>query len=156
MDGIITKGVLTLRGKRITGYTIESYPEDAYFVPNPETDIAHVDITEIEKIKDAITDFHFYHENGKVIRQTLVPGEFNTAQISAENDDFAVYTILTDEPMEIHIFQITGHSGQNTSVYREPVDGVIEVEIDSKIIGKVLVYAEGDTCYTSESELLVR
>lgn len=154
-----TKGALTLMGKRITGFTTQEFIEGEEYnfdpVQNGVQTVAYVDLDVILRLEERQEVIRCYFEDGEVKDQTIVHGKLDKLAIEAATDDYAVYTVETDEPMEFVITQYTGHASSNTIIRRKPVDGKIQFQLDSKIIGRVTVYGVSDTHYTNEAELLV-
>lgn len=155
----IKKGVLTLVGKRIVSFTTaEFHIDDApSFEPEvyEDTTNVYVDMDIIERLQQSAFT-RFYYEDGDIHDQTILYGEFDQMAIVADSDEFATYRIECDEVMDFVITQMTGHLAPNNVVRKEPIDGVIQFQIDSKVIGKVLVYGVSDSYYTNEAELFIK
>jgi hypothetical protein len=152
-DNLRTVGVLTLSGKRVTGYTTSEVYEGQALIDTDE--LAHVDIELVQRLAMR-ENLLCYFEDGEIHDLEYKRGDFNKSTIIGDGEDSALYRVECDESMDFIITQKTGHSAPNTLIRREPVEGVIELEVDSKVIGSVMVYGVSDHYYTNEATILVK
>lgn len=158
-ETFVTKGVLTLVGKRLTGHLTEDVPtakaDGLSSVVRGGQTLIYVDLSVIEQLK-LRGEMFLYYENGQILSQTMLTGALDKTVIAAETDEFATYTVASDEPMQFMITQVTGFKSSSSFVDIAPVDGVIRLEVDSKVPGRVKVFGQSDRYYTNEVELEIQ
>jgi hypothetical protein len=146
------KGVLTLRGKRITGHHTEEVTTE---MVRPFTDDCIYVKLEIIDCLRMRKDLFCYYEDGKIVDMTPIQASIDKAVIQAGTDEHAIYRIRTDEETDIMISQVTGNVAPALTLKRKPVEGEIRLEIDSKVVGEVRICTISDTKYSREVTVLV-
>jgi hypothetical protein len=84
-----------------------------------------------------------------------IPASLDMTRIRAKFEEYATYTLQTDEVTDIIIMQGFGNRSPLTVITREPVDGVIKLEIDSRVVGEVKIHAISETKYAAEVKVAV-
>lgn len=149
-DSMPKKVVLSLVGKRITGYASCEYPtkEDIHIYP----DEVAVDESNIELLDSS---GYLYYEDGEILPMKKAHFECDKTSIQNDGIDTATIRLYTDEVTRVIVNQITGYDGDSYAVEREPIDGVIEIGIKTKMLGRITVNSVSDTCYMDAVEILI-
>ena len=152
------QGLLILRGKRIVSHKLVRPYQGSYdwvknwYERNQGRSYALVSPEIQQKIKGP-----FYYYDGETVKpMKKIKATVDKPFIESDGLDTVVVSIKTNETMEILIQQQIGVYRDQIIIEREPIDGKIEVSINSDGIGTIRIQATGETVYTGTVEIEVR
>lgn len=149
----IDVGVLTLKGKRLCGYTTKTVEKkDKRYLLDTHDGMftyTHVEMNTINLLSQRM-NMYCYYEDGKIKNQTKLYGSFDKKEVVAEGDDYLTYTLETDEMTDVFITFVVGNKAQTSQATYHPVDGIVTVEIDPKAIGEIRICTSSDKAYSED------
>lgn len=149
----IDVGVLTLKGKRLCGYTTKTVDkkEKRYLLDTHDGMFTHTHVElDIINLLSQRMNMYCYYEDGKIKNMTKVYGQMDKKELKAEGDEYVTYTLETDEKTDVFVTFVVGNKAQTSQATYHPVDGVVTVEIDPKAIGELRICTISDTEYSED------